>query len=246
MHPGSSAAPVPTPARGEPNPFETMRYEPAAGALLRSGAHLARLARTCAFLGRPFAPAGVRAALAQACAAATSPLRVRLEVTPGGGLRIDTEPLPADPAPVFTFAAASASGDERAPLPSVALAFERIDERDPLRRHKTTARGPYDAGSAYARAHDLADVLFVNRLGALAEGAISNVFLVLDGEVVTPPVASGALPGILRGELLGTGQALERPLGIDDVDRAGAVFLGSALRGLRRVRVRHEPVHLLP
>lgn len=246
MHPGSSAAPVPTSVRAEPNPFETMRCEPAAGGLLRSGAHLARLARTCAFLGRPFAPAGARAALAQAFAAATSPLRVRLEVVPGGGLRIDTEPLAADPAPVFTFAAASASSDERVPLPSVALAFERIDERDPLRRHKTTARASYDAGSAYARAHDLADVLFVNRLGELVEGAISNVFLVLDGEVVTPPLASGALPGILRGELLGTGQALEHPLGIDDLDRADAVYLGSALRGLRRVRVRHEPVHLLP
>lgn len=246
MHPGSSAGPGRTPARPEPNPFETMRYDPAGDGLLRRNAHLARLARSCAFLGRSFDPAGARAALAQACAAATSPLRVRLEVAPAGGLRIDTEPLAADPAPVFTFAAASASSDERVPPPSVALAFERIDERDPLRRHKTTARAAYDAGSAYARAHDLADVLFVNRLGALVEGAISNVFLVLDGEVVTPPLASGALPGILRGELLGTGQALERSLGIDDVDRADAVYLGSALRGLRRVRVRHEPVHVLP
>lgn len=246
MHPGSSAGPGRTPARPEPNPFETMRYEPAGDGLLRRNAHLARLARSCAFLGRSFDPAGARTALTQACAAATAPLRVRLEVTPGGGLRIDTAPLADDPAPVYTVAAASAGGDEGGAASSVALAFERIDERDPLRRHKTTARALYDAGSAHARTHGLADVLFVNRLGDLAEGAISNVFLVLGGEVVTPPLTAGALPGILRGELLGTGQAVERPLGIDDLDRASAVFLGSALRGLRRVVVRHELVQLLP
>ena len=36
----------------------------------------------------------------------------------------------------------------------------------------------------------------------VAEGARSNVFVERDGCLLTPPLSSGALPGVLRGELL--------------------------------------------
>jgi para-aminobenzoate synthetase/4-amino-4-deoxychorismate lyase len=51
--------------------------------------------------------------------------------------------------------------------------------------------------------------------------------------LLTPPLASGALPGVLRAHLLATGKAREAVLWPDDL--AGGFWLGNALRGLVRV-----------
>jgi para-aminobenzoate synthetase/4-amino-4-deoxychorismate lyase len=74
------------------------------------------------------------------------------------------------------------------------------------------------------------DRVFLNQRGEVAEGARSNVFVERDGVLLTPPVASGALPGVLRAELLATGKAREAVLLPADLE--GGFWLGNALRGL--------------
>jgi para-aminobenzoate synthetase/4-amino-4-deoxychorismate lyase len=64
----------------------------------------------------------------------------------------------------------------------------------------------------------------------VAEGARSNVFVERDGLLWTPPLESGALPGVLRAELLAAGLAREAVLRPPDL--AGGFWLGNALRGL--------------
>jgi para-aminobenzoate synthetase/4-amino-4-deoxychorismate lyase len=54
------------------------------------------------------------------------------------------------------------------------------------------------------------------------------------GVLLTPPLASGALPGVLREQLLAAGQAVEAVLLPDDL--AQGFLLGNALRGLIPVR----------
>ena len=66
----------------------------------------------------------------------------------------------------------------------------------------------------------------------MAEGARSNVFVRRGDVLLTPPLAAGALPGILRAELIADGKAREAVLMPDDL--AGEVWLGNALRGLIR------------
>ena len=110
------------------------------------------------------------------------------------------------------------------------------DSRDLLLRHKTTARGAYDRALAgIADDPRCFDVVFLNHRGEVAEGARSNVFVERDGVLVTPPVASGALPGVLRAELLAAGLAREAQL--LPVDLEAGFFLGNALRGLIPVRL---------
>ncbi|MCH2107507.1 MAG: aminotransferase class IV, partial [Planctomycetes bacterium] len=46
------------------------------------------------------------------------------------------------------------------------------------------------------------EALLTTEEGELTEGTISNLFCVLDAELITPPVERGLLPGIVRGELL--------------------------------------------
>jgi len=48
---------------------------------------------------------------------------------------------------------------------------------------------------------------------------------------VTPPVASGLLPGVYRRYLLDTGQIRERILRREDLARCTALMLANSLRG---------------
>ncbi|HXE37716.1 MAG TPA: aminotransferase class IV, partial [Azonexus sp.] len=67
------------------------------------------------------------------------------------------------------------------------------------------------------------------------EGARSNVFVDCDGVLLTPPLSSGCLPGVLRAELLGSGRAREAILRPEDL--VSGFWLGNALRGLIRVEL---------
>jgi para-aminobenzoate synthetase/4-amino-4-deoxychorismate lyase len=116
------------------------------------------------------------------------------------------------------------------------MAAARIDSADPLRRHKTTARQLYDAALRDLEpGSPLFDVVFLNERGAVAEGARSNVFVERDGCLLTPPLSSGALPGVLRGALLASGRAREAMLQPNDLQQG--FWLGNALRGLLPVRL---------
>ena len=53
---------------------------------------------------------------------------------------------------------------------------------------------------------------------------------------MTPPLARGLLPGILRGRLIEEGRAEEGDL--VEADLAGGFFIGNAVRGLVRARLR--------
>lgn len=121
-------------------------------------------------------------------------------------------------------------------------AAEPVASDDVLLRHKTTARARYDRELArLASLPGVFDALFVNERGELCEGARSNLFVRLDGRLLTPAAACGLLPGVLRGELLASGEASEAVLRPADLLRAEAVFLGNALRGLVAVRVPAPP-----
>ena len=61
--------------------------------------------------------------------------------------------------------------------------------------------------------------------------AITNLFLRRNGKLLTPPLASGLLPGVLRQSLLDSGEAVEAFLMPADLDE-GELFMGNALRGL--------------
>lgn len=196
------------------NLIETLRYEPGEG-LVRVQRHLARLARSAAWLG---CPAPTEAIFERLMALQSAvPLRVRVELAQDGTFVITTAPLGAGPR------------SDR-----VAIARSPVERANPFLQHKTTERALFHAATQYAQAHGFADVLFRNEDGEVTEGAISNVFLKREGVLLTPPVRAGLLPGVLREELLETGNAREQVLYVDDL-RSGELFLGNSLRGLRPV-----------
>ena len=114
----------------------------------------------------------------------------------------------------------------------------RLDSASPWLRHKTTVRDLYEQELARVQ-NDPAvlDVIFLNERNEICEGARSNVFvrMAAGGPLLTPPLACGLLPGVLRRQLLESGEAREQLLAEADLHSAAELYLGNALRGLIRV-----------
>lgn len=81
---------------------------------------------------------------------------------------------------------------------------------------------------------EIDEVVFLNTRGEICEGSITSIFLERDGVLLTPPLASGLLPGTLRAELLATGRAREAVLTLADLESADVIWLGNSVRGLMR------------
>lgn len=79
------------------------------------------------------------------------------------------------------------------------------------------------------------DALLLGGAGELLEGATSSLFLVRHGELFTPPLALGILPGITRDRVWTAAESVglsvrERLLTIHDAYRAEELFLTSSVR----------------
>jgi len=68
--------------------------------------------------------------------------------------------------------------------------------------------------------------------GELCEGSYTSLFIETNGQLFTPPLSVGLLPGILRAELIESRRVLEKTLRIDDMLAADKLYVGNSLRGL--------------
>ncbi|WP_170367993.1 aminotransferase class IV family protein [Ruegeria arenilitoris] len=205
-------SPVRAPTEPDFRLIETFAFRPGQG-FLRLERHLRRMARTADWLGVRFDVWRVGEVVDGVIGA--DPLRCRLTLDLTGAPKITTWPL-ADNPPDWT----------------VGLATTRLTSSDIWLRHKTTRRAIYD--QARAELPDGVDeLLFLNERDELCEGTITNLFVKTeDGRLLTPPVAAGLLPGILREELIETGRAVEAVLTLHDLAAARRVWMGNSLRGL--------------
>ncbi len=76
------------------------------------------------------------------------------------------------------------------------------------------------------------EALLVNEQGRLVEGARSNLLVVLDDGIFTPPLEDGCLPGTVRRRLLEAGAIAERSLVPEDLVRARGLLLTNSLIGV--------------
>jgi branched-subunit amino acid aminotransferase/4-amino-4-deoxychorismate lyase len=112
----------------------------------------------------------------------------------------------------------------------------RRNELSPLAGLKSTCYAENLLALEYAAAHDCNELLWLNGRGELCEACTANVFLVLDGVLLTPPLSSGCLPGITRAWVIKNARNLgfrckETSLTETDLDHADEMFLTNALHG---------------
>jgi len=205
--------------------FETMYATPQDGVRHRAR-HLKRLAASAAYFGYAWDEAAANAYLDTAChmladdahqpPAAGTAYRLRLALGSSGAFSVQHAPLAPLTQPV-----------------RVLLAGDATASGDLFLRHKTSVRARYDAAWRDAEAQRAFDTLFFNERGELTEGGRSSVFVRIDGRWLTPPLACGVLPGVMRGVLLDDPEwnASEAVITRAMLERAQDIVVCNALRG---------------
>lgn len=197
--------------RREFNLIETLRYEPEAG-LIRLDAHLERMTRSADYLDIQANTAQWAQAAVDALKGRTSPARVRLRLSRVGKFSVETFDLPPTP--------------DRW---TVRCHPTPVDSRQWQLFHKTSDRRVYD--DAKAQHPDVDEVLLLNERGELTEGCISNLVIEIEGQMLTPTLDSGLLPGVMRQTLLDQGELCEAVLTPHHLKQADAIWMINSLRG---------------
>jgi branched-chain amino acid aminotransferase len=193
--------------------FETMKVVD--GVAFAIGRHLARLRRTASGLGLSVPPdAELRDAIESTIAANGPEVgRVRMTVTggsgPAGTSRGDGPP---------TVLVQCAPPTIWPPSANVVTVPWPRNERGVLAGLKTTSYADNVIAYAHAEARGGDEAIFANTQNNLCEGTGTNVFVVIDNRLVTPPLSAGCLAGVTR-ELL-----LEIDPTIEEVDVPMAAF----------------------
>lgn len=134
------------------------------------------------------------------------------------------------------------------PLPAEGVTLHLLRQPHPtaetLPRIKTLAY----LGNALAwrelaaiRQHTTDEGLLANPDGHWVEGITSNIFVLHDGRLITPPLNEGPLDGVMRESILNQGRQLGWPvaelsLTTTMLTHADALFMSNAVRGLIPVK----------
>ncbi|MFF1529073.1 aminotransferase class IV [Cellulomonas sp. NPDC058312] len=198
--------------------------------------HVDRMARSAAGIGlRGFDPETVRRAAHEVVDANRELLTsgfdvLRITFTGGPGLlgsgRVDGPP---------TLVLGLTPGHDPDPQTSVITVPYRRNDVGALTGLKTTSYGENVLALAQAHAAGASEAVFANTRGLLCEGTGTNVFVVRDGELLTPPLSSGCLAGVTRALVLDWSGGREVDLPYDALTTSDEVFLTSTARDVQPV-----------
>ena len=210
--------------------FETLKV--LGGVTFAMRRHLERLARSASALGLEAPPADLVRRAASDLIEATGAVDARLRVTLTGG----PGPLGSDRGDAGTTLLLALS--ELAPVPD-STAVHTVEwtrnERSALTGLKTTSYAENVLALSVARRHGASEALFANTVGQLCEGTGSNIFVGIDGRLVTPPLSAGPLAGITRELVLEVTDAVEEDLPFDVLGRVDEAFLTSSIRDVQAI-----------
>jgi branched-chain amino acid aminotransferase len=209
--------------------FETVKVvDGAPFALTR---HLRRLTASAQILGLRI-PSDVvtRQAVAAVTQRAAGTCRLRITVTAGVG-PMGSERGDARPTLVVVLAPTPAWP----PTTQAVVVPWRRNERSALAGVKSTSYAENVLALHWAKERGASEALFANCAGQLCEGTGSNVFVVKDGQITTPSLASGCLAGITRELVIEWCNVDEQDGPIDVLADADEVFITSSTRDVHPV-----------
>jgi branched-chain amino acid aminotransferase len=213
--------------------FETLRTE--RGVPFAVTRHLRRLRRSLDVLGLSlhFSDDTLRAAMNEVSAPIDGPGKVRVTVTAGPGPMGSAR----GPEPPTVYVVGDRS-DPWAPTAAAVTVPWRRNERSAVAGAKTTSYAENVVALRRAVEAGATEAIFANTAGDLCEGTGSNVFVVHDNRVRTPPLSSGCLGGITRELVLELADVTEEAMPLEILGTAEEVFITSSTRdvqGLHRV-----------
>ena len=183
--------------------------------------HLHRLQRSAHRLGFVCKSKKINKQLTKYAAALTqnktNPCILRLQLELNGKTTLSNRPFIQSPATL-----------------KIKINPEPVDRMDQLSTHKTTRRSHFDHPLQAAKAEGFHDVLFINNLGHITEGAIRAIMLRIAGRWYAPPITDGLLPSIWREQMIKKLQAKEKSLTLTDLEQAEEILMGNSVQGGRR------------
>ena len=210
--------------------FETLKVID--GVPFAARRHLERLAFSAQGLGLPLPPVLTLRTAMDAVIAANALADGRLRITITGG----PSPLGSDRGSEGpTVIVAGGPLPDWPPTVDVVTVPWPRNERGALAGLKTISYGENVVALAYARRHGAGEAVFGNTVGSLCEGTGTNVFLAVDGRLVTPPLSSGCLAGVTRALLLEAGVATEQDVPLGALAEADEAFLCSTTRDVHPI-----------
>ena len=235
--------------------FETLRVESGQVAFL--DAHLDRMRAGAESLGIPFEherssiARTVRSVIEANGLVGTEPpersldatgrsglASVRITLTRGSGPRGLNAPTVPEPTLLVT---AGRMADPSTDVGRVVVASERRLAGSIGAKFKTLSYLGNVMARREAQLSGADEALILNERGRICGASAANVFTVIDGTLLTPPLRDGALPGVTRRVVLAAAErcdisCAERSLTIADViEHASDVFLTNSLVEIQRV-----------
>ena len=217
--------------------FETMRAR--SGRIFRLEQHLQRLRDSAEAIRLPLGDRDLAAACYDTLRANNLlDARVRLAVSAGPGEGSPDVPTVPRPTVLATASPYTPPPDgvylrgHRAICSSI-----RQNSGSPLSRLKSANYLNNLLARDEARRAGADEALLLNERGVVSEGSTTNVFLVMDGSLVTPDVASGCLPGITRQAVIELAQGLGVDVSYREFQReallkADEAFLTNSILGV--------------
>ncbi len=106
---------------------------------------------------------------------------------------------------------------------------------------KTTSAQLYTIASIYAQENQLDDVILLNEKKEVIESTGSNIFMLVGEDLITPPLSSGCLKGVMRKQVIDLAPQLDLQLKEESfspfaLQKADELWLTNSMHGLRWVK----------
>ena len=167
--------------------------------------------------------------------------RVRVRITLGAGEHVLTAKRVSRSVENYLVISAV---PQKGPAPCAELAMVpmRCNEYGALAGIKTTSYAENILAYRHAAMLGADEAVMLNTSGHLCECAMANLFLVKNGEVLTPPLSSGCLPGVTRAAVLDLCMknaipVRELDLNEEDLLSADEIFITSSAREVQPARM---------
>jgi branched-chain amino acid aminotransferase len=212
--------------------FETIKV--ASGVPFAMSRHLARLARSATGLGLSTPDLDqIRDGAMAVIDASSKPELARMRITVTGGIAPLGSERGGSP---LTAIVAMAEAKAPAPWVDVVTVPWPRNEHGALSGLKTTSYGENVRALAYANEHGGSEAIFPNTAGSLCEGTGTNVFIVSEGRLITPPLSAGCLAGVTRALVIEWAGASEQDVPLSALAAADEAFLTGTTRDVQPIR----------
>lgn len=162
--------------------------------------------------------------------------RIRITLT-GGPAPLGSE---RGDSPHTTLIAATPTPDLGETVDVSVVPYTR-NENGALSGLKTTSYGENVVALSFAKERGSGEAIFANTKGELCEGTGSNIFIVSDGQLVTPPLAGGCLAGVTRALTIELSEqegisVSEKAVPLVALHQASEAFLTGTTREVQPIR----------